>query len=345
MADKYHKIADKIELDLRRMRALGETRLPSEQDLAKTFSCSRETIRSALDVLTAKGLIVKRKGSGSFIADKAFSSNKIFFITEDCDKYISPDLIERLKKDLAKSRYELMPFSTEGKRAEEKKILLRALEEKPAALITEPVQDIIPNPNNKILEGIISSGIPVIFFNSSKAPKGAVSITCDNREGVTYLIHKLKDQGRKNIGCIFRMDHSTGLERYQGYIDALEDQDLTYDESHCLLLSHKDKKNVIIGNDRIIDNFASNITSECDAIICQNDMVAYHLIEVLKKKGIKVPEEIAVVSFDNSYYAHNGVGFLSVGTEESSISKALANTVTAAIEGRKVNNVTVPWSI
>lgn len=38
-----------------------------------------------------------------------------------------------------------------------------------------------------------------------------------------------------------------------------------------------------------------------DALICVNDFVAYNIIRELKKRDVRVPEEIAVVGFDNSY--------------------------------------------
>ena len=140
------------------------------------------------------------------------------------------------------------------------------------------------------------------------------------------------------------MDDSSGLDRYQGYLDALSELNLPYDEHHCLLLSYKDKKGTLIGNDRIISQYAAIITAGADAVICQNDMVAYHLMEVLIRKGVKIPQDIVIASFDNSYYATRGAGFISMGLEEGALAKALAKTSIAAAEGRSVKDVTIPWS-
>ena len=123
MTEKYKVIVDKLELELKRMRAEGKTRLPSESDLCKTYSCSRQTIRAALDVLLHKGLIEKRRGSGSFISDDTFTSRTVFFMTEDCDRYLSPSLISGLKEQLSISKYILKTFSTGGSIKSEKEIL------------------------------------------------------------------------------------------------------------------------------------------------------------------------------------------------------------------------------
>ena len=345
MAEKYKLLANKLELELRKMRSSGTHKLPSEQDLCKQYSCSRQTVRAALDVLRQKGLIVKRTGSGSYIADTAFTNRSVYFMTEDVDKYLSPTLIAELKAYLSSSRYDLLTFSTEGRISNETRILQQVIKEHPAALIIEPLRDIIPNPNNRMIEEIISSGIPVIYCNYSNTPSGAVHVAPDNRKGASLLVRRLAELGKKNIACIFRMDDSTGLDRYSGYIDTLAELDLPFDEHRCLLLSYKDKKGTLIGNDRIISQYAAIITSGVDAVVCQNDMVAYHLMEVLIRKGIKVPDDITIASFDNSYYAQRGAGFISLGCEEGSLAKALARTTIAAAEGRAVKDVTIPWKI
>ena len=344
MAGKYKVIVNNLELELRRMRAEGQARLPSEQELAKTYSCSRQTVRAALDVLEQKGLIVKRKGAGSYLADSAFANRSVFFMTEDCDKYVRPELIAELKTLLARSGYELKTFSTGGTIKGEARVLAHVKDERPAALISEPVKDLIPNPNNKTIEDIIASGIPVIYCNSGNTPAGAVKIAPDNRRGASLLVHRLAELGKRNIACIFRMDDSSGLDRYQGYLDALSELNLPYDEYHCLLLTYKDKKGTLIGNDRIISQYAAIVTSGVDAVICQNDMVAYHLMEVLIRKGVKIPRDITIASFDNSYYSSRGAGFMSMGPEEGALARSLAKTVIAASEGRSVKDITIPWS-
>lgn len=45
----------------------GETRLPDERSLAHKFDCSRETLRKALDVLEAEGLLWRHVGQGTFL--------------------------------------------------------------------------------------------------------------------------------------------------------------------------------------------------------------------------------------------------------------------------------------
>ncbi|MBQ1570733.1 MAG: GntR family transcriptional regulator, partial [Clostridiales bacterium] len=194
MAEKYKVIVNKLELELKKMRSEGRTRLPSEQDLCSEFSCSRQTIRAALDVLLQKGLIVKRRGAGSYIADDSFNNRTVFFMTEDCDRYQSPALISGLKEQLLNSKYELRSFSCGGSVSEESKILSRVINERPAALIIEPAKDLVPDPNLRLIEEIEDAGIPVIYLNSSL---GKIHVVSDNYEGGRNLTKHILETGRK----------------------------------------------------------------------------------------------------------------------------------------------------
>ncbi len=344
MADKYKVIVNKLELELKRMRSEGKMRLPSEQDLCKEFSCSRQTIRAALEVLLQKGLIVKRRGAGSFISDDTFTSRTVFFMTEDCDRYQSPALIQGLKEQPAFSGYDLKSFSTGGSIKVGKDILMKVISERPAALIIEPSRDLIPNPNSRIIEEISDMQIPVIFCNSILGP---IHVVPDNEEGTKELTKHLFDTGRKKIACIFRMDDSSGRDRYQGYIKALLDSDSEFDESACLLLSYHEEKDIISGKDKKLEAFVHEISSSCDAVICQNGMIANQLVNMLLKKKISVPDDIAVGCFDNGLYSENcAAGLMTMGYDNDLFCKSLAGTVTALAEGRRTaKSVKVPMRL
>ena len=340
MTEKYRSIADKLELELRQMRAEGKTRLPSEQELAASCSCSRQTVRAALEVLSKKGLIVKRRGSGSYIADKTFTNKDIFFITEDCDRYQSPALISGLKDRLAKYRYELKVFSTGGNPGEEADVLSRAVSERPAALVIEPVCDVLPDPNFHLIEDVASGGTPVIYCKSTcNIPEGSVYITPDYRDGGRTVTTRLLESGSKKPACIFRMDDSAGLEGYKGYIDALTDLGIAFDGARCLLLSYKEQKEIFSGFDRRLVTFANEVLKNCDSVICQNGIYAHRIAGILKNLGIAA----AVASIDSSYYTDRGEsGILSPDYDVDDLCKALAKTCISAAEGRNVKSIMVP---
>ncbi|MFF2651702.1 GntR family transcriptional regulator [Streptomyces sp. NPDC058045] len=69
MAKVYEKIADELRTEIRAGQPGPGERLPSESDLSRRFGYSVPTIREALRVLQAEGLIVKQHGRGNFVRE------------------------------------------------------------------------------------------------------------------------------------------------------------------------------------------------------------------------------------------------------------------------------------
>lgn len=66
---KYQKIAADIKDDILNGKYKPNEQLPFEKELCERFNVSKMTVKKALDLLVTEGLIVKRRGSGSFIKD------------------------------------------------------------------------------------------------------------------------------------------------------------------------------------------------------------------------------------------------------------------------------------
>lgn len=335
MAEKYIVIANKLELELKKMRTEGISRLPSENTLAEKYSCSRQTVRAALDILQNAGLIEKRTGSGSYIVEESHKNKTVYFITEDCDRYLSPALISGLRSDLTSSKYSLVACSTFGSSKEEAAAITRAISEKAAAIIIEPVHDLIPNANERLVEEALNARIPVIYLNSSRAPSGVITIAPDYREAGKNLTDKLKGEGRCKTACIFCTDTSSGMDEYKGYIDSVS----SFDESRCLLLSYKEEKEILEGKHDLLNSFIDTL-ADCDSVICESGMIAHSLAGLLNKRDIKVPDDITVACFDNGYYSNDSI--ISMGYDTDLLCKKLAKTCAALAEGGNYKEFVVP---
>lgn len=66
---KYQKIAADIKEDILNGKFKPNEQLPFEKELCEKFNASKMTVKKALDLLVSEGLVVKRRGSGSFIKD------------------------------------------------------------------------------------------------------------------------------------------------------------------------------------------------------------------------------------------------------------------------------------
>ena len=337
MSGKYQVITDKLELELKKMRSEGKTKLPPEQELAGRFSCSRQTVRASLDILRDKGLIVKKKGSGSYLADERKCGKTVFFMTEDCDRYESHALISGLRDRLGRFGYKLKCFSSGGSVSGAKDILLQVMEDLPSALIIEPSSDLIPDPNLKLVEKINELGIPAVYCNSSL---GSVHVAPDSFEGGRILTRYLNGAGRKRIACIFRMDDSSGLDCFRGYMEALPDS--AFDESGCFLITRKEETDIISGRDKKLEDMADKIRSGFDAVICGNGMIAHRLVQIFGKNARSASGDTAVACFDNCGAFADDDGIITSGYDNDLLCRSLASAAVSLAEGRSAKSVTVP---
>ena len=118
-------------------------------------------------------------------------------------------------------------------------------------------------------------------------------ITVNNEEGTFMATSHLIKKGCKNIGFISsKIVNKLSKERLEGYKRALKEHGFTVDEDRIYLENY----NVESGY-----RGASHLLNkgDIDGICCGNDLIAIGAIRLLKERGIRIPEEVKIIGFDN----------------------------------------------
>lgn len=115
----------------------------------------------------------------------------------------------------------------------------------------------------------------------------------DNRLGGYQATKYLLEKGHKDVACIYLDDgRGNGATRLRGYLDALREHDIEVPADH-----------LIPGDNRIQGGYkAVEKVLNCGAtavLIC-NDMMTLGFLRGMKERGYSVPEDLSVVSYDNS---------------------------------------------
>jgi LacI family transcriptional regulator len=141
---------------------------------------------------------------------------------------------------------------------------------------------------------LFKKNIPVIFFDRVSACNNCISVIIDNYQAGYDMTNHLISQGCRRIVHLGGIQtRNVYRDRFNGYKQALLDNDLPFDESL-----------VIIGrlNDMVGSEILSRILSIDplpDGIFASNDTSAVSAMCELKKAGIRVPEDIAIAGFNN----------------------------------------------
>lgn len=149
--------------------------------------------------------------------------------------------------------------------------------------------------NTDHITRVLEENTPLVFFDRKMQVPGVSSVVIDDfKGGYEATRHLIKE------GCT-RIAHLTGdlvnLEiykhRYEGYRAALKDHGLELNPDYIIETSSKIESGIQAVNK------LWKISEKPDAIFSAGDPVALGVIQELKRREIKVPEEVCVVGFSN----------------------------------------------
>lgn len=347
MSSKYVQIAANLRSQILDGAYQSTMRLPTEMELAETYSVNRQTVRRALSVLTLEGLIERHKGSGSYVKDSMPAhGTSIAILATYINDYIFPAILQDAQTVFASNGYSTMVFCTHNQVNMEREILKNVLDNNVCGLLVEGTKTALPNPNLDLYEQLNKSGVPVVFLHGAySALNEAVCVSDDNFHGGYLLTQYLLQRGHTQIAGIFKSDDIQGHSRYFGFLSALRDAGLSLPDSQVLWYT-TEEKNQILNNDNLVllQNFMKYSLQEATAVVCYNDEIAYYLIEVLHSMDKRVPEDVAVVSFDNSSYSELcSVKITSLAHGLKHIGRVAAERLVDMLHGKQIRSEAVPW--
>lgn len=142
-----------------------------------------------------------------------------------------------------------------------------------------------------------SKYIPVIIINGEFKIKNTYSVKCDEYKAVKDCVTALSEKGHKDILYFYDSDTFSGISKKEGYISGMKSIGIS-SSSKNIFRCEKDFESI---NSLIGDMLASKISFS--AIITSIDMLAVGAIKALASRGIKVPDDVSMIGFNNSVLA------------------------------------------
>lgn len=335
---KYMELVYWIENQITAKTFLPGQKLHSENELKNMFGVSRQTVRHAISVLEKDGLLIRKQGSGTYIADKKpvnlENRTIISVVTTYVDGYIFPKTIQGIENVLSENGYYIQIAFTNNQNSREKMILEDILSrDEVAGVIMETTKSGIPNPNLSLYRELQKKGIPMIFINSFypllPIPHVSLNDTMAGRKVTEHLL----EMGHRKIGGIFKLDDGQGHMRYAGYMVAMQNIGLEIDDTCIVWIDTEDMKFLEKEKSVLLNRLGG-----CTAVVCYNDQVAFDLIEIFKEEGIMVPEDISIVGIDDSDLAVLGdVAITSIPHPMDKLGEKAANNLLKMIENSSFN--------
>lgn len=297
--DKREKIRLQLRRDFEEGRCQVGDRLPTEAELVRRFGASRSTVREVLTSMAQEGLLERVRGRGTFIT--ALPEKR----ASKCIAVVVPELrtkegafstiIQGVEEELNRQGYSLTLCQHDDNLEKFFGYVDRLVQQEIAGVILIPlaVKD-VREVNRRAVQRLREAGLPFVLADSTiPGENGWFSRTGTNGyDGLRRVVQHLRALGHERIAFIGGVLRTTAAERMRGFLDEMHTQGLLPSEAHCPCPQTEEEKR------RVVRNLMS-LSPRPTAITCLNDFLAWIVLEELQAMDLRVPDDVAVVGFDD----------------------------------------------
>lgn len=282
------------------------SRLPSPMKLSARYKVPVVNIISAEKKLEKEGFLVSYKGKGTYVMRMGHirtAEHVIGVISADNSALTSHRIVNGIERIITANGYGIILRNSRDSQAKEEKILREMISAKAEGIIIEPSKSQTLCKHMNLYRLLDERNIPYVFMRSSypqmiDSPK----IKMDDIQGAYLVTRHLIATGRTNIVGFFKTDDAVGAERHTGYVKALQEAGIYYNPELVIWFHSED---VLKKPELALEQlFKKNIGF--DAVMCYSDAMAANVMLYLKKKEKKVPAEVSITGYDNSFVSPAG---------------------------------------
>jgi LacI family transcriptional regulator len=140
----------------------------------------------------------------------------------------------------------------------------------------------------------IKRGIPIVFFDRVRKEGPGIKVIIDNEKaGYDATAHLIQQGCRRLMHITGKLAQNVYADRLNGFRKALQDNNLQDEPGQVVVTDLSERAGVEVAR-QIIE-----MKVRPDGLFFSNDLCAAVCMKTLKDAGIKIPEEIAVVGFNN----------------------------------------------
>lgn len=340
---KYNMVKNKIKEWITNGEVKPGEKIYSENELVKIFSVSRHTVRLAVGDLVHEGWLYREQGAGTFCSNRALenktektdqvvNTKTIGLLTTYISDYIFPFIIRGIESYLADHGYSLILASTNNNIEKEKQCLQNMLDRNIDGLIVEPTKSSNYNPNINYYLELEHRNIPYLMINQYYPQLIPPHIIVNDENGGFLGTDHLIKLGHEKIVGMFKTDDLQGVYRMKGFIRAFRENNIAFFPEMILNFSTEDQETTL--HEKIKD-FLISFETMPTGIICYNDQIALAVLNVLRELNLRVPEDISIVGYDDSYLSEaSDVKLTSLTHPKMQMGIEAAKWIVSAVENK-----------
>lgn len=147
----------------------------------------------------------------------------------------------------------------------------------------------------EVVESFLSQKIPVVLLNNEMHMDQLTCIVVDHYQGAVAAMEHLYERGHRRIGLISgKFSRQVYEARLQGYLDVMKQHHLPIDESFMATIEPAAQDAIAVMTEML------KREEHPTAFFCTNDTIAAGAVKAAIRLGLRVPEDVAIVGFDDS---------------------------------------------
>jgi LacI family transcriptional regulator, galactose operon repressor len=225
---------------------------------------------------------------------KTRRSFSVGVLIPDLTNPLFPPIIRGIERVLDAAGYTALVASTDGEPARERQRL--------EALIARQVDGFViatAQRRHPVVADAIASGLAVVLVNRTIDGGGAFAVVPDDRRGSAMAVEHLTGLGHSRIGHIAGPQATTtGLLRYRGFVEAMDDAGLAGEPP---LIVHAEAFTIPAGTAGARELLAA--PQPPTGIVAANDLLALGAYTALAEAGLRCPQDVSVVGFNDMPFA------------------------------------------
>jgi LacI family transcriptional regulator len=242
---------------------------------------TQDRIRSVIDDLGYTTNLAAR-------SMRSFKKNMVGLIMPDIAYPFAVEVMKGVNRAIAESEFDLIVYTT----GDVRKSGRASHEQKYVSLLNNSITDgaIIVAP----VTGEFSTDAPIVSIDPLMSDPNYPSVHATNHQGATDAMNYLLGLGHRRIGFISgRAELESSNRRWMGYRDALETAGLSIDETLIAAGDYTTETGVKCARELL------SLEHLPTAIFASNDQTAMGVYQVAQEMGLRIPEDLSVIGFDN----------------------------------------------
>jgi len=313
MVEKNSQIPQylRIKQEVERMIARGEFGrggiVPGERALAQRLGANVGTVRRAMRVLAQEGKLVRVPRIGTAVSSPTAAGNGKGFwaVIVPTMEYFYPPVVHTIEEEARSRGVSIILNCTADDVALEQRLVQQAVENGAKGILIAPAAPMDPVRSPQSLEYLSELSVPAVMIDYWASEGPALGIDCvvsDDFAGAYEATTHMIRHGYRKIAVFGhrlregQSPHPKGVLRMRGYQAAMADHSLTLPDLPDLYSWDID------WNPKAVRRY---VEWGVEAFVFHEDSSASLLIKLLGKWGLKVPDDVAIIGYDNETFCNH----------------------------------------